>query len=72
MSSFKDTFEPNAFEANTFACGAWRGIDYSWSGQPSSATATGDGLSAAIADDGGFSATMESSDGLSVVVAARQ
>lgn len=25
MASFKDTFEANAFEAMTFACGAWRG-----------------------------------------------
>lgn len=25
MSSSKDTFEPNAFEADTFASGAWRG-----------------------------------------------
>jgi hypothetical protein len=26
MASAKNTFEPNVFEANTFACGAWRGV----------------------------------------------
>lgn len=26
MASAKDTFEPNTFEANSFACETWRGI----------------------------------------------
>ena len=26
MSSAKNTFEPNTYEGNTFACGTWRGI----------------------------------------------
>lgn len=26
MSASKDTFEPNTYEANTFACGTWRGL----------------------------------------------
>lgn len=29
MSSAKDTFEPNTFEAWSFACGAFRGSDVS-------------------------------------------